>query len=532
MVIAGLLSCILLDRGSIARVEEGYESGRVHVSVELPPEFMEIGRWRLESRIRNIIPPGFTIEKIRDGMAILSGDPERLSQLEGSGLEIREIDAISGGNRQAGRLARGADLAFRQNWGPLIYPGEIISDIDISGTSNEDEVEVGTRKSDWSQGKFYCYDYQGTLLQSATFPQGVNNIDDGHDIDTSGNEGICVITRNIYNDKGGVYFYSETGVAMGSWTTAVSGIDDLHYRDLDDDGIDEIIVEPQDYNRFYVLAPDGSLKWSKTVTDNITAISYQDLYNNNQYEVIVFSGNTNTRQGQISVFSPAGVLLGSHNYSVIDLDGTCSPSYATYVDLHGDGTKELIPSPYNLYRKLEILSDSCSVLDTENLGRYIMHSSMYYDFNGDGNPDIALMTYTYSPDTLEIQGFVGFNGAGFNTTWSYPGSGTIDKNRAEWGLDDGRIAFGTRDWSTFSGCKIYLLNASDGTDWAGPVAVTGSVDDLEYRDLDNDGDKDVAILANTYSDPTHTWTFYSYDQNLNLLAPSGHFSYQSSTGSS
>jgi len=369
LIIAGLLNCILLARVSIAREEGEYGPGRVQVSVELPPEFMELGSGRIESRIKNIIPSGFTVEEIKNGTTILSGPRSQLSELEGSGLEVGEIDYISGGGRQAGRLARGADLAFRQNWGPLTYPGEIVTDININVTGNEDEVAVGTRNSDWSQGKFYYYDYQGNVLQSATFPRGVDYFLDDYDIDISGTEGICAVTSNSGNTEAGVYFYTETGVALGSWTTTNSGIDYVTYRDLDNDGIDEIIVEPEDYNRFYVLFPDGSLKWSKTVTDNITSITCQDLYDNDQYEVIVFSRDTTIRRGQISVFSPAGVLLGDRNYAAADLDGTYAPSYAVYADLDGDGTDEIIPDPWYLDQKMEILSDSCSVLDPENLAR-------------------------------------------------------------------------------------------------------------------------------------------------------------------
>ena len=241
LIIMGLLSYVIPAGMRMAAAEDA-GSGRVQVSIELPPEFMELGEGRLESRLRNIIPPGFTVEKIKGGTAILSGNRAQLSELEGSGLEIVEIDTISGGRRQAGRLSRGADLAFRENWGPFTYPGEIITDISINVTGDEDEVAVGTRNSDWSQGKFYYYDYQGTMLQSASFPRGVDDILYGYDIDTSGNEGVCAVTRNSGNTEAGVYFYSETGVAMGNWTTAASGISDVDSIDLDDDGYENLIV--------------------------------------------------------------------------------------------------------------------------------------------------------------------------------------------------------------------------------------------------------------------------------------------------
>jgi len=532
LIIIGLLSGITVVRQVRAGGEgrEDFSSDRVLVSVKIPSEFMEAGDGRIESRLRNILPEGFTVKKIGKRAALLSGRRSLLSELEESGLEIGEIDTLSGGGRQAGRLCRNADLAFKQNWGPLTYPGEIISDLDVSINNEEDEVAVGTRNSDWSQGKFYYYDYQGNLLQSATFPRGVTEILTNLDIDTSGDEGMCVITRNSGNTEGRVYFYSETGVAMGSWIIISSGIKDVDYRDLDNDGIDEIIVKPKDDNRFYVVSPDGILLWGKTVTDNIVAITTQDLYNNNQYEVIVFSRDTTIRRGQISVFSPTGAPLGSRNYSAADLDGTRSPSYAVYVDLDGDGTEEIIPDPGYLKEKMEILSANCSLLDTENLHRDAWDFASRYDFNGDGNDDIALITIDSLASNTKIHAFIGFNGGGFNSTRAYPAAGTISNSPREWSLDDDRIAFGTQNETTFSNCKVYLINTSDGTNWAGPVNVSGSVDDLKYRDLNDDGNKDVAILANTYSDPTHTWTFYSYDHNLNLLAPSGHFSFQSDTG--
>ncbi|MDP8214092.1 MAG: VCBS repeat-containing protein [Candidatus Euphemobacter frigidus] len=301
--------------------------------------------------------------------------------------------------------------------------------------------------------------------------------------------------------------------------------------DLDNDGSNEIIIEPEDHNTFYVLDHNGNFNWSGPATDNISSISFQDLYRDGTREVIVYSRDTTIPRGQISVFTPAGVLLGSRNFTSADLDGDRSPTSACYEDLDGDGTEEIIPYPIYLNQKMEILSDSCSILDTANLGRDIDSYTTSYDFDGDGNNDIALITCTSSPYTLKIQGFLGFNGSGFNTTWNFPTDGTIEKRGAEWDMDADRIAFGTVDWGIFTGCKVYLLNASDGTEWVASVAVSGSVDDLEYTDLDDDGAKEVAILAGTYSDPTHTWTFYVYDQNLDLLVPGGHFSYQSDTGS-
>lgn len=530
LAIISLLAVALPARFSFARDEKESASDRVLVSIELPPDFELLSERKLKSRLEDIIPGGFLIEEINRETVVLSGLRSRLPEFEGSGLEIDRINSVSRGSKQAGRLSLFPDLAFKQNWGPLTYPGEIITDIFIDSLSGEeDAVVVGTRNSDWSQGKTYYYDWQGNLIWSATFPRGVDNLYD-LDLDDSGNEGILSVTRNSGNTEGGVYVHNRGGMLLGSWTSSSCGIDDVDIYDLDDDGSDEIIIEPEDYDTFYVLDHNGNLEWLGTVTDNITSISYPDLYGNGQYELVVFSRDKTIPRGHISSFHCLGALLGTHDYTASDLAGTYAPSSASFEDLNGDGFEEIIPYPSYLNQKLEILSYMCLILDTENLGRDIDSYKVSYDFNGDGNLDIVLMTTTDTPDTLKIQGFLGFNGSGFDATWSYPAIDTIDKDAAEWDMDESGIAFGT-EISPFSAGRVYLLNGSDGTEWAPSVDISGSVEDLEYQDMDNDGTNEVVILTDSYSAPTHTWTFYVYDHNLNLLAPSGHFSYQSSTGS-
>ena len=171
--IISLLAGILPARFSFAESEKESAFDRVLVSVELPPDFELLSERRLKSRLEDIIPDGFAIEEINRETAVLSGLRSRLIELEGSGLELNKVTLISGGSKQAGRISRGAALALKQNWGQLTYPGEIITDIDVDTVSGEaDAVVVGTRNSDWSQGKTYYYDWQGNLVWSATFPRG------------------------------------------------------------------------------------------------------------------------------------------------------------------------------------------------------------------------------------------------------------------------------------------------------------------------------------------------------------------------
>ncbi len=73
--------------------------------------------------------------------------------------------------------------------------------------------------------------------------------------------------------------------------------------DLDNDGSNEIIIEPEDHNTFYVLDHNGNFNWSGPATDNISSISFQDLYRDGTREVIVYSRDTTIPRGQISVFT-------------------------------------------------------------------------------------------------------------------------------------------------------------------------------------------------------------------------------------
>ena len=111
---------------------------------------------------------------------------------------------------------------------------------------------------------------------------------------------------------------------------------------------------------------------------------------------------------------------------------------------------------------------------------------------------------------------------------SYPPSGTILEVQ-DFNIEDGRIAFGTKNISTFTGCKLYLLDSTTGTDIVLPVEMAASVDDVEYKDLDGDGDRDLAVLIRLYYydgfEGYTWWLTMSYDQNLDLLTPSGHFVY-------
>ncbi|MDP8214091.1 MAG: hypothetical protein RAO92_06560 [Candidatus Euphemobacter frigidus] len=148
--IVSLLFGVLPVRECLSGSEKESAFDRVLVSVELPPDFELLSEKRLKSCVEDIIPGGFTVEKIDRETVVISGLRSLLIELEGSGLDCSKVTLISGGSKYAGRLSRGADLAFKQNWGPLTYPGEIITDIYVDTVSGEDAVVVGTKNPDWS----------------------------------------------------------------------------------------------------------------------------------------------------------------------------------------------------------------------------------------------------------------------------------------------------------------------------------------------------------------------------------------------
>lgn len=472
---------------SLAVADDSRAAKAAIVCVELPTDpGGEEGDDSL-SFLKGSIPRSWSIRECSDKRAVLKGPRESLHLLEDAGLEIVKVVPERADSlllRSEGEKgARPLSFSSIPPWMPLAFPGEVITAVVVNDIDDDSESEI------------------------------VVGTDDG--AGTGGN----------------VYVYSWRGVLKGTWNAPLAGIHDVDNRDLDDDGTDELIVELDDRNSFYVLSHTASLEWSGTVTDAIAHIAYNDLNGDGDREVIVFSRNRDAERGQIIVFDPiTHSPLGVRSYTSADLKDGRSPNWAHYKDLNGDGIKEIIPMPSYLNKKMEILAYDCSLLSTQY---FSMHEDSWrtsYDFNGDGANDIAIQT---SDETsVKLYGFIGFNGSSFSTTWTYPaGSGTIAKEDIDWDMTDSRIAFGTRDEDMFSGCQIYLLNAANGIETVPPVGVSGSVDDLKCMDLTSDGVEEVAILANAYSDPTHTWTFYVYDNNLNLLIPSGHYSFSEDTGS-
>ncbi len=481
LVVLFLLSGTLI-RSSFA--DDG--SGLVSVQVEIPEDLKELPEEKVRSVLREFIPPSFSISDVREDELILRGARGCVTDLEKNGLGIEKVISVSSPRKGTSKQASSSILYFSSlsPWTPMIFSGELI-----------DEV-----------------------LEN--------------DLDGDGESEIIVRTNNATETQGKIYVYSRQGTLLGSWTSATNGTDNVNIYDLDNDGTDEIVVELVYFNTFYVLSHTAAVEWSGTVTDSIYTISCRDLYDNDKREVIVFSRNTSIPRGAITVFDPdTQTATGSRQYTAADLSGTRSPYSAYYRDLDGDGTEEIIPyADGYLKQKIEVLSHNCSLLTTESLSMdpEVMNTS--HDFNGDNRDDIAVLSSDGT--NIKLYGFIDFNGSGFNSSWTYPtGAGVIGKEDAYWDMDDSRIAFATEDEDNFSGCYVYLLNAANGTEVVSPVSFIGSADGLEYEDLNNNGNKEVALLANIYSDPTHVWTFYVYGSSLNLLVPVGHFSYSLATGS-
>ena len=126
------------------------------------------------------------------------------------------------------------------------------------------------------------------------------------------------------------------------------------------------------------------------------------------------------------------------------------------------------------------------------------------NFNGDGNLDIAVQTYSHKPNTYERESTVSLllgDGKGkftLDSKWpideSYPTADFYDINND--GLDD--INIKSSETSYGSGIGVYFgNNSSDSADIKvkNPLKVVGG------GDVNNDGDQDLVVLVGPYNKP-------------------------------
>ena len=424
---------------------------------------------------------GARVLSIDDESAIVEAPPAVLEKIEKSGFDIEE----RGERRARSKLQRmglgSFDFELSAQFPPKVFPGEQI-----------DELQQ-------------------------------------MDIDDDGEREIIVSTHDGSDTSGSVYVFSPNGTLEGSRSFVGSGVEDIAIHDFDSDDTDEILVRLSNSPTFYVLSHTGADEWSGTVMDNITGYDYNDdLNNDGTDDIIVYSRDLSVPRGQITTFDYAAqAQMGVRQYTAADLSGRYSPYNSLEADLDGDGFIEIIPSPRYLKQKFEVLNYAAAVTVTKSFADNVDGYDVA-DLNGDGNDDIVVETLPPT-DESTLHAYMGYTGSDFGSSWVYPPAGTM-KRVEDLGIGDGRVAFGTQDSDSFTGCGLYLLDSATGAEIVPPVPVVGTVDEMEYRDLDGDGDLDLAVLTRVYDGPTDTttWTIRSYDQSLNLFTASGHFVYSES----
>ena len=365
------------------------DTREVIVHVELPPGIQQEGVDISLSFLKESIPRSYRVYGISGRMVILGGPQEALRLLEGAGLKIIRVSRELSGLSEEGEMGAGS-RSSPPPWLPLTFLGDVI-DVD--------------------------------------------------DIDGDGKGEIVVGTNNAEGKAGSVYVYSWEGLLQGRWSSPTAGIYDIDSRDLDNDGTAELIVQLWNGNGFHVLSHTAHLEWSGTVRYNVADISYNDLNDDGDLELVVFSRDSADSRGQITVFDPIShEALGVRSYRSADLKNGASVCSADFTDLNGDGIKEIIPRTDYLNRKMEILSSDCSLLHTEYFSMDVVYMNSQHDFNGDGACDITVLTSDRS--SVKLHSFIGFNGSSFSTVWIYPqGAETLAKEHVAWDMTGSGMAF-------------------------------------------------------------------------------------------
>ncbi len=226
--------------------------------------------------------------------------------------------------------------------------------------------------------------------------------------------------------------------------------------DIDNDGKMEIVFGcyRNDSSIYALNAIDGTLKWKFNAHSyqkegcNDVAILIADTDNDDTLDVVVPSScNPKTycfrgKDGSIKWEAPTG--------------GSDSPP--TFADIDGDGKPEILHGGFDGAIRCFNAEDGSAAwtLPVHN-NAWIQTAPSLVDLNGDGNLDIVVATWAFSPDTDKIYAFDGTNR---NLLWSKPLDNHAYHGTAIGDIDnDGKPELIIGDYDG----KLYVFNGENGS---------------------------------------------------------------------
>ena len=323
-----------------------------------------------------------TLSRPHDKVVLKIGNPIAGDITGDTELEVITSDRVS--KKLFAWNSTGSILpGFPRTLAGYAYSTPALADIDNDGSL---EIAVGC-----DGNKLYLIEGDGSDVPG--WPVNINgNIHSKPafgDIDND-NELEIIITALDNN----IYAFNLNGTTVTGWPQSISGYDvSFDYNsptvgDIDNDGIDEVVVAATDFTivgnlfsgKLIAFEGDGSYLW--------TYLTYYNAYSS---PVI----------GNLDIDPYNEIIVGTvNNVYAIEYDGTenwvvpigRNEVFSTplLMDINGDGRDEIFAT-FNLGKILALTGDGSSFMDNSTIGK-IRGSTSIHDFDNDGLPEAVVGT--------------------------------------------------------------------------------------------------------------------------------------------